>query len=199
MKKILILIVIMLALCGCGQKNPIVTMEIENYGEAKIELYPKLAPNTVANFVNLVEEGFYDGLTFHRLVPGFILQGGSPEGDSVGGPGYSIKGEFAANSFTKNTLSHTKGVISMARGQDMDSAGSQFFIVLNDNAKSSLDRNYAGFGKVIEGMGIFEKIEKEQEIADSKTGKLKENIKINKVTVETFNFVYKAEKQKYSE
>lgn len=194
MKRIILIIVMALALCGCGKKNPIVTMEIENLGEAQIELYPGLAPNTVANFINLIEDGFYDGLTFHRLVPGFILQGGSPEGDSFGGPSYSIKGEFATNGFSKNNLSHTKGVISMARGEDKNSAGSQFFIVLNDAAKSSLDKKYAGFGKVIKGMDIFEKIEETAEVSDTTSGKLKENIKITKMTVDTFDKEYKVEK-----
>ena len=135
MKKIIIILVSILCLTGCGKKeydNPIVTMNIKDYGTIKIELYPKYAPNTVANFVNLVEEGFYNGNTFHRLVPGFVLQGGDPEGNGTGDPGYSIKGEFRENGYTKNTLKHKTGIISMARSAAPDSAGSQFFIVLAD-------------------------------------------------------------------
>ena len=169
-------------------------MEIEDYGTIKIELYPEYAPNTVANFVNLIESGFYDGLTFHRLVPGFVLQGGDPDGDGTGGPGYTIDGEFKANGYTKNTLSHDKGVISMARSMDYDSTGSQFFIVLDDSAKSSLDGMYAGFGRVTEGMEILEEIEANEKIADDATGALEENITITKVTVDTFGYEYTVEK-----
>lgn len=186
-------------LTGCSNdeettENPIVTMEIEDYGTIKIELYPEYAPNTVANFVNLIESGFYDGLTFHRLVLGFVLQGGDPDGDGTGGPGYTIDGEFKANGYTQNTLSHDKGVISMARSMDYDSAGSQFFIVLDDSAKSSLDGMYAGFGRVTEGMEILEEIEANEEIADDATGALEKNITITKVTVDTFGYEYTVEK-----
>ena len=186
-------------LTGCSNdeeitENPIVTMEIEDYGTIKIELYPEYAPNTVANFVSLIENGFYDGLTFHRLVPGFVLQGGDPDGDGTGGPGYTIDGEFKANGYTKNTLSHDKGVISMARSMDYDSAGSQFFIVLDDSAKSSLDGMYAGFGRVTEGMEILEEIEANEKIADDVTGALEENITITKVTVDTFGYEYTVKK-----
>ena len=186
-------------LTGCSNdeeitENPIVTMEIEDYGTIKIELYPEYAPNTVANFVNLIGSGFYDGLTFHRLVPGFVLQGGDPDGDGTGGPGYTIDGEFKANGYSKNTLSHDKGVISMARSMDYDSAGSQFFIVLDDSAKSSLDNLYAGFGRVTEGMEILEEIEANEKIADDVTGALEENITITKVTVDTFGYEYTVEK-----
>ena len=186
-------------LTGCSNdeeitENPIVTMEIEDYGTIKIELYPEYAPNTVANFVNLIESGFYDGLTFHRLVPGFVLQGGDPDGDGTGGPGYTIDGEFKANGYTQNTLSHDKGVISMARSMDYDSAGSQFFIVLDDSAKSSLDGMYAGFGRVTEGMEILEEIEANEKIADDATGALEENITITKVTGDTFGYEYTVEK-----
>ena len=180
---------------GCDEsKNPIVTMDIDEYGTIKIELYPKYAPNTVANFVNLIERGFYDDNSFHRLVPNFVLQGGDPEGLGTGGPGYSIQGEFNTNGFT-NTLSHKTGVISMARNPyNNNSAGSQFFIVLSDAYTSSLDGMYASFGKVTEGMDILHKIEKEREIEDEESGKLKENIKINKVTVDTFGKEYKVKK-----
>ena len=196
MKKIIILVVSLLFLTGCGEdvQNPIVTMEIEDYGTITIELYPGYAPNTVANFVNLIEEGFYDALTFHRSVPGFVLQGGDPNGDGTGGPGYTIKGEFSSNGFTKNTLSHTRGVISMARSRDNDSAGSQFFIVLDDSATYSLDGLYAGFGMVTEGMDIIDEIVASEEIADDLTGALAENVVITKVTVDTFGETYSVEK-----
>ena len=134
-------------------ENPIVTMEMENGGVVKIELYPKIAPTTVENFISLINKGFYDGLTFHRVMPEFMAQGGDPSGDGTGGPGYSIHGEFSKNGFN-NELSHEVGVISMARADDMDSAGSQFFIVTDDNSYLSLDGLYAGFGKVIEGMDV---------------------------------------------
>lgn len=197
--KIFFVILTVFLLTGCSNdeeitENPIVTMEIEDYGTIKIELYPEYAPNTVANFVSLIENGFYDGLTFHRLVPGFVLQGGDPDGDGTGGPGYTIDGEFKANGYTKNTLSHDKGVISMARSMDYDSAGSQFFIVLDDSAKSSLDGMYAGFGRVTEGMEILEEIEANEKIADDATGALEENITITKVTVDTFGYEYTVEK-----
>lgn len=197
--KIFFVILTVFLLTGCSNdeeitENPIVTMEIEDYGTIKIELYPEYAPNTVANFVNLIESGFYDGLTFHRLVPGFVLQGGDPDGDGTGGPGYTIGGEFKANGYTQNTLSHDKGVISMARSMDYDSAGSQFFIVLDDSAKSSLDGMYAGFGRVTEGMEILEEIEANEEIVDDATGALEENITITKVTIDTFGYEYTVEK-----
>lgn len=200
MKKFFVLFVLGIFLVsGCGkdegpEKNPIVSMDIENYGSIKIELYPEYAPNTVANFVSLISDGFYDGLTFHRLVPGFVLQGGDPNGDGTGGPGYTIKGEFKQNGYSKNTLSHTTGVISMARSNSYDSAGSQFFIVLSDSAAYSLDNLYAGFGKVIEGMDIIKEIEENEEVLDDLTGKLEENIVITKMTVDTFGYEYKVEK-----
>lgn len=199
MKKIIIILVSILCLTGCGKKeydNPIVTMNIKDYGTIKIELYPKYAPNTVANFVNLVEEGFYNGNTFHRLVPGFVLQGGDPDGNGTGDPGYSIKGEFRENGYTKNTLKHTTGIISMARSMSPDSAGSQFFIVLADSQmiSASLDNKYAAFGKVIEGLEIIKNIEDSAEVEDNQTGKLKENITIESATVETFGKEYKVTK-----
>ncbi len=196
MKKIIILFVSLILLAGCGEntQNPIVTMEIEDYSTITIELYPDMAPNTVANFVNLIEEGFYDGLTFHRSVPGFVLQGGDPNGDGTGGPGYTIKGEFSSNGYTQNTLSHIRGVISMARSRDNDSAGSQFFIVLDDSATYSLDGLYAGFGRVTEGMDIIDEIVANEEIADDTTGALAENVVITKVTVDTFGETYNVEK-----
>ena len=199
MKKIIIILVSILSLTGCGKKeydNPIVTMNIKDYGTIKIELYPKYAPNTVANFVNLVEEGFYNGNTFHRLVPGFVLQGGDPEGNGTGDPGYSIKGEFRENGYTKNILKHKTGIISMARSAAPDSAGSQFFIVLADSQmiSASLDNKYAAFGKVIQGMDVIKNIEDSAEVEDSQTGKLKENITIESATVDTFGKEYKVTK-----
>ena len=138
-------------------KNPIVTITMENGGVIKAELYPEVAPNTVNNFVDLVNRGFYDGLIFHRVIPGFMIQGGCPEGTGTGGPGYSIKGEFTSNGF-KNDLKHSKGVLSMARAMHPDSAGSQFFIMVAD--APHLDGQYASFGKVIEGMDEADKIVK---------------------------------------
>ena len=194
LKKVIFLIISLILLTGCGKKvkNPIVTMEISDYGTIKIELYPKYAPNTVANFVNLIEDGFYDGNSFHRLVPGFVLQGGDPNGDGTGGPGYTINGEFRENGYTKNTLHHTTGIISMARTTDADSAGSQFFIVLADSESVtySLDNKYAAFGKVIQGMDVIKNIEDNSEIENTLTGKLKTNITIEKVTVDTFGKDY---------
>jgi len=136
-------------------KNPIITMTMENGGVIKAELYPEIAPNTVRNFVDLINRGFYDGLIFHRVIPGFMIQGGCPKGSGMGGPGYSIKGEFTNNGF-KNTLKHSKGVLSMARSMHPDSAGSQFFIMVAD--APHLDAQYASFGKVIEGMEVADKI-----------------------------------------
>lgn len=198
LKKVIFLIISLILLTGCGKRteNPIVTMEISDYGTIKIELYPKYAPNTVANFVNLVESGFYNDNTFHRLVPGFVLQGGDPDGDGTGGPGYTIKGEFSENGYGKNTLKHDKGVVSMARTNMPNSAGSQFFIVLDDTKTihASLDNKYAAFGKVIEGMDIIENIEKNAAVKDNQTGKLKKNITIKNVTVDTFGKEYSVKK-----
>ena len=198
LKKVIFLIISLILLTGCGKKvkNPIVTMEISDYGTIKIELYPKYAPNTVANFVNLVESGFYNDNTFHRLVPGFVLQGGDPDGDGTGGPGYTIKGEFSENGYVKNTLKHDKGVVSMARTNIPNSAGSQFFIVLDDTKTihASLDNKYAAFGKVIEGMDIIENIEKNATVEDNQTGKLKKNITIKNATVDTFGKEYSVKK-----
>jgi peptidyl-prolyl cis-trans isomerase B (cyclophilin B) len=135
--------------------NPIVTIKIQNRPDIKVELYPEIAPNTVANFVDLVSKGFYDGLIFHRVIKGFMLQGGCPQKNGMGGPGYGIKGEFTKNGF-KNDLVHGPGVISMARSQHMDSAGSQFFIMHKNSPH--LDGLYAGFGKVIEGLEVVDAI-----------------------------------------
>ena len=135
--------------------NPIVTIEMATGEKIKIELYPEIAPNTVRNFVSLIKKGFYDGLTFHRIIPGFMIQGGCPEGTGMGNPGYRIKGEFTRNQF-QNNLKHSRGVISMARAMNFDSAGSQFFI-MHENSPH-LDGQYASFGKVIEGMDVVDKI-----------------------------------------
>lgn len=170
-----------------GSSNPEVAMEIDKYGTIVIELYPSVAPNTVNNFISLVKNGFYDNNTFHRLVPGFILQGGDPNGDGTGGPGYHIQGEFTSNNFTNN-LKHTKGVISMARSSLPNTAGSQFFICLGD--ASSLDGSYASFGKVISGIDVIESIEKEAKVSNSSTGKLTNNIIIKKALVNTKNVNY---------
>ena len=135
--------------------NPIVTIEMEDGGEIQIELYAETAPNTVRNFVSLVSKGFYNGTTFHRVILGFMIQGGDPEGNGMGGPGYTIAGEFAMNGF-HNDLKHTRGVLSMARAMDPNSAGSQFFIMVED--APHLDNQYAAFGRVITGMDVCDRI-----------------------------------------
>ncbi|MGN1405830.1 MAG: peptidylprolyl isomerase [Erysipelotrichaceae bacterium] len=135
--------------------KPVVTITMDDGGVITLELYPNVAPETVNNFVSLVKKGFYDGLTFHRIIPGFMIQGGDPLGNGTGGPGYSIRGEFKANGF-RNDLKHERGVISMARAMDPDSAGSQFFIMHAD--APHLDGSYAAFGKVIDGMGVVDSI-----------------------------------------
>ena len=135
--------------------NPIVTIEMENGDIMKAELYPEIAPNTVNNFISLVKKGFYDGVIFHRVINGFMIQGGDPDGTGMGGPGYEIKGEFSQNGF-KNDLKHSEGVLSMARTMIPDSAGSQFFIMHKD--APHLDGQYAAFGKVIEGLDVVDRI-----------------------------------------
>lgn len=169
-------------------ENPVVAMYIENYGSVVMELYPDVAPNTVNNFISLVKSGFYDKNTFHRLVPGFVLQGGDPDGTGTGGPGYSIKGEFTNNGF-ENNLKHTKGVISMARSNDKDSAGSQFFIMLGTS--TYLDGDYAAFGKVIAGMDNVERIEKEEVVSNEATGQLRKNLTIKKAIIDLKGKEYK--------
>lgn len=139
-----------------GKDNPIATIEVEGMGTIQAELYPSIAPNTVNNFIHLANNGFYDGLTFHRVIKGFMIQGGDPNGTGTGGPGYAIAGEFKNNAYEGNNLAHMEGVLSMARSQAPDSAGSQFFIMTGD--ASHLDGDYAAFGKVIEGMEIATKI-----------------------------------------
>ncbi len=163
-------------------ENPVAALYIKNYGAVIVELYPSVAPNTVNNFISLIKSGFYDNNTFHRLMPGFVLQGGDPEGTGTGGPGYTIKGEFTNNGFT-NDLKHTKGVLSMARNSvSMDSAGSQFFIMLG--TAEYLDGDYAAFGKVIDGMDIVERIEKNERVADSQSGKLQTNLVLEKAIID---------------
>ena len=136
-------------------QNPVITIEMENGDVMKAELYPEVAPNTVNNFLSLVNKGFYDGLIFHRVIRGFMIQGGCPQGTGMGGPGYSIKGEFSHNGF-QNDLAHTEGVLSMARAMNPNSAGSQFFIMHKD--APHLDGQYAAFGKVVAGMDVVDKI-----------------------------------------
>ena len=170
--------------------NPIVTIEMENGGVIKAELYPEIAPNTVANFVNLVASGFYDGLIFHRVIPGFMIQGGDPKGTGMGGPGYTIKGEFTANRF-QNDLKHDRGVLSMARTMAPNSAGSQFF-VMHENSPH-LDGQYAAFGKVIEGIEVVDKI---CEVRTDYNDRPRIPQRMKKVTVETFGVEY-PEPEKY--
>ena len=165
-------------------QNPIVTIEMENGDVMKAELYPEIAPNTVNNFISLVNKGFYDGVIFHRVIRGFMIQGGDPKGTGVGGPGYSIKGEFSYNGFA-NDLKHTKGVLSMARTMEPNSAGSQFFIM--HETSPHLDGQYAAFGKVVEGEDIIDKI---AAVATDYMDKPLEEQKMKKVTVETFGQDY---------
>ena len=164
--------------------NPVVTFEMADGGIIKAELYPEIAPNTVANFISLVQKGFYDGVIFHRVIPGFMIQGGDPEGTGMGGPGYSIKGEFSQNGF-QNDLKHTAGVLSMARSMMPNSAGSQFFIMHKD--APHLDGAYAAFGMVIDGMDVVNKIAETR--TDYSDRPLKEQ-KIKSMTVDTFGEVY---------
>ena len=164
-------------------QNPIVTIET-NQGVIKVELYPETAPNTVNNFISLVKKGFYDGTIFHRVIPGFMIQGGDPEGNGMGGPGYSIKGEFSANG-VDNDLKHTEGVLSMARSMMPDSAGSQFFIM--HKTSPHLDGQYAAFGKVIEGMEVVNRI---AETPTDYSDRPLENQVMQTVTVETFGVEY---------
>ncbi len=169
--------------------NPIVKFEMENGKTITAELYPEIAPNTVANFVTLVQSGFYDGVIFHRVIPGFMIQGGDPQGTGMGGPGYTIKGEFARNGFKQNNLRHTRGVLSMARTMMPNSAGSQFFIMHAD--APHLDGEYAAFGKVTEGMDAVD------EIAATRTGRQDRPVtdqRIARATVDTFGETYTVEK-----
>ena len=164
--------------------NPIVTITMENGDVMKAELYPEIAPNTVNNFISLVKKGFYDGLIFHRVIPGFMIQGGDPAGTGARGPDYCIRGEFSQNGF-ENNLTHTPGVLSMARTMFPDSAGSQFFIM--HKAAPHLDGSYAAFGKVIEGMDVVNKIaESETDFRDSTL----DDQEMKSMTVDTFGVDY---------
>lgn len=164
--------------------NPIATIEMEDGGIIKLELYPDIAPNTVRNFISLANKGFYNGLIFHRVIPGFMIQGGDPEGMGFGGPGYSIKGEFSSNGFS-NDLKHKKGVISMARSMSPNSAGSQFFIMVADSPH--LDGQYAAFGKVIEGMEVADGI---AAVKRDHSDKPVEVQRMKKVSVDTLGVEY---------
>jgi len=165
-------------------KNPIVTIEMENGDIMKAELYPAVAPNTVNNFISLVKKGFYDGLIFHRVIKGFMIQGGCPDGTGMGGPGYCIKGEFSHNGF-QNDLAHTPGVLSMARTMMPDTAGSQFFLM--HKTSPHLDGEYAAFGKVIEGLEIVDKI---ANVRTDYSDRPLEKQQIKSMTVETFGVDY---------
>lgn len=165
-------------------QNPVVTIEMEDGDIIKAELYPDIAPNTVNNFISLIQKGFYDGLTFHRVIYGFMLQGGCPQGTGCGGPGYAIRGEFAQNGF-ENNLKHTRGVLSMARSMHPDSAGSQFFIMHKD--APHLDGAYSAFGKVTEGLCVVDKIA--QCDTDMNDKPLDQQV-MKRVTVETFGVDY---------
>jgi len=164
--------------------NPIVTIEMENGGIIKAELYPEIAPNTVNNFISLINKGFYDGVIFHRVIPGFMIQGGDPLGRGTGGPGYCIKGEFSGNGF-KNDLKHSAGVLSMARTMAPNSAGSQFFIMHED--APHLDGQYAAFGKVTEGMDVVDAIANTRRDFNDKP---RVEQKMQRVTVDTFGVEY---------
>ena len=180
--------------CSQGEMNnevltppeelPVATIIIKDYGTIEAELYPHIAPNTVNNFIYLANSGFYDGLTFHRIIKDFMIQGGDPNGDGTGGPGYSIKGEFTKNKF-KNDLKHTEGILSMARSQNKNSAGSQFFIMTKD--ASHLDGQYAAFGKVTSGMDIVHEIENVKTDANDKPEK---NVIIESIKVDTKGVKY---------
>lgn len=167
-----------------SEKNPIVTIEMENGDKIVAELYPEVAPNTVNNFISLVKKGYYDGLIFHRVINGFMIQGGCPDSNGTGGPGYSIKGEFSQNGF-ENNLKHTEGVLSMARAMMPNSAGSQFFIMHKNSPH--LDGAYAGFGKVIEGMDVVDKI---AVVSTDWSDRPTQTQRMKTVTVDTFGVDY---------
>ena len=167
-------------------QNPIVTIEMEDGGVMKAELYPDVAPNTVNNFISLVQKGYYDGLIFHRVIPGFMIQGGCPQGTGMGGPGYAIKGEFSGNGFP-NDLEHDRGVLSMARTMAPNSAGSQFFIMVEK--APHLDGQYAAFGKVTEGMDVADGIVSQPR---DRMDRPRRDQRIKSVTVETFGVDYPA-------
>jgi len=164
--------------------NPIVTIKMQDGEIMKAELYPEIAPNTVKNFISLINKGFYNGVIFHRVIPGFMIQGGDPDGNGTGGPGYSIKGEFTSNKF-KNNLKHTEGVLSMARSSNPNSAGSQFFLMVAD--APHLDGQYASFGKLIEGLDVAKKI---VSVKRDFRDKPYEDQVMAEVTVDTFGVEY---------
>ena len=165
---------------------PIATIKVKDFGTIKAELYPDKAPNTVNNFISLANSGFYDGLIFHRVIKDFMNQGGDPDGIGTGGPGYSIKGEFSSNGYTNNDLKHTAGVLSMARSNNPDSAGSQFFIMAKE--ASYLDGDYAAFGKVTEGMDVVEAI---NSVETDRNDKPLKDVVIESITVDTKGIDYK--------
>ncbi len=167
-------------------QHPIVTIEMENGDIMKAELYPEIAPNTVNNFISLIQKGFYDGVIFHRVIEGFMLQGGDPEGTGMGGPDYTIRGEFSQNGF-ENPLRHEEGVLSMARTMEPDSAGSQFFIM--HKTSPHLDGAYAAFGKITEGMDVVDKI---AGVPTDYNDRPMETQRMKKVTVDTFGIDYPA-------
>ena len=169
---------------------PIATIKVKDYGTITLELYPHKAPNTVNNFIELANSGFYDGLIFHRVIEGFMNQGGDPDGIGTGGPGYSIEGEFESNDFVSNDINHEKGVISMARSQSPDSAGSQFFIMGED--APHLDGDYAAFGMTIEGMDVVEAINKVETGMNDKPAK---DVVIEEIRVDTKGATYDAPKK----
>ena len=166
-------------------QNPVVTIEMEDGGKMVAELYPEVAPNTVNNFISLIKKGFYDGTVFHRVIPGFMIQGGDPQGSGMGGPGYEIPGEFTGNGF-RNDLKHDRGVLSMARTMAPDSAGSQFFVMVAP--APHLDGQYAAFGKVVEGMEVADAIVNTPRSAWNDKPKTPQRMK--KVTVDTFGVDY---------
>lgn len=170
---------------GSTEKLPIATIKVKDYGTMEVELYPNIAPNTVNNFIALAKKGYYDGLTFHRIIDNFMIQGGDPQGDGTGGPGYSIKGEFSANK-VDNKLLHKVGVISMARSTEVDTAGSQFFIMTAD--ATHLDGNYAGFGRVIKGLDVLTKLGKVKTGTNDKPAK---DVVIESITIDTKGVEYK--------
>ena len=186
---VMLCLVLALSVTGCQQQeenipNPVVTIEMEDGATITAELYPDVAPNTVANFVTLIQDGFYDGLIFHRIIPGFMIQGGDPTGTGMGGPGYTIRGEFSANQ-VENGLKHTRGVLSMARSQAYDSAGSQFFIMHAD--AKHLDGQYAAFGKVTSGMDVVDAI---ASVQTDRSDRPQVEQKIASITVDTHGETY---------
>lgn len=195
------LVISALTLVGCSSNNkeknlvisqenlPVATISVKDYGDIEVELYPEIAPNTVNNFISLANDGFYNGTTFHRVIKDFMIQGGDPDGNGTGGPGYSIKGEFSSNGF-QNDLAHTEGVLSMARSYLPDSAGSQFFIMTSTSPH--LDGEYAAFGKVIDGMDVVREIENTE---TDESDKPVETVTIESVKVDTNGIKYDTPKK----